>query len=320
MTSFEEFLDYCITLRGTLLYTERKCRPFTVTVEGSAIRFTPSSGSPRTANPEYTGKVLDLLIKTRDWSPARYNHITYHSSYILGIAKHWENTNNAQVGLQGRHTNDNCEIWGQSRWRRVSVAFALARPSAVTRCIECHGAVRLHRAGPSGVPRSHAEHRERHPGCSLGHYFSGTRSTHPNQVLNPIAAYSHSSDQSLIAVEDDESAFPEGSPRYALHRKLERDGGLPRRVKAARLAVMGKLECEACGFDFVSVFGELGVGFIEAHHRVPIHRLDGNSRTKAEELALVCSNCHRMLHRSDPHMSVEELSNLLTARRSGNSD
>ena len=105
---------------------------------------------------------------------------------------------------------------------------------------------------------------------------------------------------------------------YAIHRKLERDGRLPKRVKAARLASTGKLECEACEFDFAEVFGELGDGFIEAYHRVPVHKLDGTMRTKADDLALVCPNCHRMLHRSDPHLSVEQLRDLLTTRRRDN--
>jgi hypothetical protein len=51
-----------------------------------------------------------------------------------------------------------------------------------TRCPECHGPVRLHRAGPNGVPAAHAEHRRGHAGCSLGCYFEGTRSQHPDAI------------------------------------------------------------------------------------------------------------------------------------------
>lgn len=321
MDTFEEFRDYCASLNGQVLQTEGRGKPFTVSVEGPALRFVPASGKPRAASPDRTAKVLDLLAKTGDWSPARYRQITYHSSYILGVAKHRANANGSDVGSQdvgaNRHSNDYCEVWGRTGWRRASVAAALARTSALTRCIECLGAVRLHVAGPGGVPRAHAEHREGHEGCSIGHYFSGTRSPHPNPVLNP-AAGSDESNQSPIAEEDDESAFPEGRETYALHRKLERDGRLPKRVKAARLASTGKLECEACAFDFAEAFGELGEGFIEAHHRVPVHKLDGTAKTKAEDLSLVCPNCHRMLHRSDPHLSVEQLRDMLTTRRRGN--
>lgn len=57
----------------------------------------------------------------------------------------------------------------------------------------------------------------------------------------------------------------------------------------------GRLKCECCKFDFFSVYGKLGSNFIECHHK--IHISEGERITKIEDLALVCSNCHRMLHR-----------------------
>ncbi|EOW9267990.1 HNH endonuclease [Vibrio cholerae] len=39
---------------------------------------------------------------------------------------------------------------------------------------------------------------------------------------------------------------------------------------------------------------------MEAHHIIPLSELcsvDG-SKTRLEDLAIVCSNCHRMLHRA----------------------
>ena len=69
----------------------------------------------------------------------------------------------------------------------------------------------------------------------------------------------------------------------------------------------GKLDCEVCGFDFNAVYGELGSGYIEAHHRVPLSELSGESKTRLDDLALVCSNCHRMLHREINTLSVDEL-------------
>ncbi|MFB2121442.1 HNH endonuclease [Parapedobacter sp. 2B3] len=57
----------------------------------------------------------------------------------------------------------------------------------------------------------------------------------------------------------------------------------------------GRLKCECCNFDFVDFYGQLGMNFIECHHK--IHISTGERITKIEDLALVCSNCHRMLHR-----------------------
>lgn len=110
-----------------------------------------------------------------------------------------------------------------------------------------------------------------------------------------------------VANDDDESAFPEGIRKYKLHHSLERDQAFIRHAKAKRLKDEGKLECEVCDFDFSLEYGQHGDGFIEAHHRVPVSQLDGKTRTKLEDLAFVCSNCHRMLHRGNPLPTLEEL-------------
>lgn len=114
-----------------------------------------------------------------------------------------------------------------------------------------------------------------------------------------------------IAIEDDESASPEGKERFRLHRSKERDAALSKKAKEIRLRQTGALRCEVCEFSFLDVYGELGEGFIEAHHTVPISELDGERKTKISELALVCSNCHRMLHRKKPALSVGQLRKLV---------
>ncbi len=106
---------------------------------------------------------------------------------------------------------------------------------------------------------------------------------------------------------DDESAFPEGAKKYKLHHNRERDPTLTRRAKQLRLLKTGKLECEVCKFDFALEFGRHGTGFIEAHHKIPVSQLDGKTKTRVADLALVCSNCHRMLHRGKPLPTVAGL-------------
>lgn len=119
--------------------------------------------------------------------------------------------------------------------------------------------------------------------------------------------------KTTIANDDDESAFPEGRERYRLHRDLERDPSISISAKRQRLETAGKLECDVCAFDFTDTYGELGDGFIEAHHTLPVSRLDGKTKTKVADLALVCSNCHRMLHRGRL-LSVKELRKIVQAR------
>lgn len=107
--------------------------------------------------------------------------------------------------------------------------------------------------------------------------------------------------------EDEESRYPEGVASYRLHRQLERDTGLAEKAKQKRLAEAGSLSCDVCGFDFEQEYGELGAGYIEAHHTVPVSQLNGDTQTQLSDLALVCSNCHRMLHRGPKLMSIKEL-------------
>lgn len=116
------------------------------------------------------------------------------------------------------------------------------------------------------------------------------------------------SDKSKIIVsEDDEVGFPEGKLKYSLHRKRERAGGIPKKAKEKRINESGVLECDVCKIDFEKVYGERGRGFIEAHHTVPVSKLDGMKETKISDIALVCSNCHRMLHRGNKLLTIEEL-------------
>jgi 5-methylcytosine-specific restriction enzyme A len=73
------------------------------------------------------------------------------------------------------------------------------------------------------------------------------------------------------------------------------------------LKAKGKLECEACSFDFGVTYGERGKGFIEAHHIKPVHTLVAGEKTRLEDLVMLCSNCHRIVHTKRPWLTVAEL-------------
>lgn len=114
--------------------------------------------------------------------------------------------------------------------------------------------------------------------------------------------------------EDDAASFPEGRKKYVLHRKQERNPQIARRAKLLRLSKLGDLICDACGFSFSQRYGARGKGFIEAHHTTPISDLMGTVRTRLSDIALVCSNCHRMLHRRRPWLTMGQLRLILTRR------
>jgi len=106
--------------------------------------------------------------------------------------------------------------------------------------------------------------------------------------------------------EEDEEQVVEGRLLYRLHRTRERNPHLVRRKKTLVAERTGRLACEVCDLDFGERYGDAGEGFIECHHIVPLHAA-GERATRVDELALVCPNCHRMLHRAAEGMSIAEL-------------
>ncbi len=104
---------------------------------------------------------------------------------------------------------------------------------------------------------------------------------------------------------------PEGRLLTRMHETRERSKTLVAAAKNRALKTMGTLSCEACSFDFGKTYGPRGDGFIEVHHCKPVHTLVEGSKTKLEDLALLCANCHRVLHRQTPWLTVEEVRNLL---------
>jgi len=99
----------------------------------------------------------------------------------------------------------------------------------------------------------------------------------------------------------------EGRVITALHRRYERNGALVQAKKRRALATLGRLACEACGFDFRERYGDHGEGFIECHHAKPVHALKRGDKTKLRDLRLLCSNWHRMVHVRRNWLSIEEL-------------
>jgi 5-methylcytosine-specific restriction enzyme A len=87
--------------------------------------------------------------------------------------------------------------------------------------------------------------------------------------------------------------------KYAFHRKIERNRTAAKQAKKFHGTV-----CQACDLDFAKRYGLIGEGFIEAHHLKSISTLEEGVAVHydiAEDFAVLCSNCHRMIHRSaDP--------------------
>lgn len=108
----------------------------------------------------------------------------------------------------------------------------------------------------------------------------------------------------------------EGAAHLVSHLRRERNRALVDAKKAATLTAMGRLCCEVCGFDFSATYGALGKGFCEVHHLVPLSASSAQVTTTLDDLAILCSNCHRIIHRSAPMLSVAELSKVISRYRS----
>lgn len=105
----------------------------------------------------------------------------------------------------------------------------------------------------------------------------------------------------------------EGRLLTRLHIRRERSRRLVALKKEQAVQAEGRLACECCGFDFAEAYGERGEGFIECHHLRPVAELRPGQRTRLADLALVCSNCHRMIHRRQPWLTLEEVRVLIQA-------
>ncbi|MEG3845131.1 DUF3427 domain-containing protein [Microcoleus sp. herbarium14] len=70
--------------------------------------------------------------------------------------------------------------------------------------------------------------------------------------------------------------------------------------------------CYVCCFNFGKVFGELGDGFIHIHHLRPLSEIGEEYEVNpVEDLRPVCPNCHAMIHRRSPPLTIEEIKALL---------
>ena len=111
----------------------------------------------------------------------------------------------------------------------------------------------------------------------------------------------------LSSKELEEELF-EGSRTERLSAFFERNP----RLRTAAILHHGQT-CKVCNFNFKANYGDHGDGYIEVHHLVPVSTLSVETRVDpTTEMTVLCSNCHRMIHRklNLPH-SLEQLRQLI---------
>lgn len=118
-------------------------------------------------------------------------------------------------------------------------------------------------------------------------------------------------ESSLLSEDEVASSFPEGEQRrcFVTHRRREADA---RKQKLEKYAADngGQLICEVpgCNFNFSEKYGELGTGYAQVHHKTPLssYPIKG-AETKLDDLAVVCANCHVMIHLGGQCRPLEDL-------------
>ena len=97
--------------------------------------------------------------------------------------------------------------------------------------------------------------------------------------------------------------FWEGALRRITVNAYERD----MTARRACIAHFGAT-CRVCDFNFSTTYGELGDDFIHVHHTRPLSEIrSGYAVDPQQDLVPVCPNCHAMLHRTSPPLTVNEL-------------
>lgn len=109
--------------------------------------------------------------------------------------------------------------------------------------------------------------------------------------------------------------YPEGRSKIYIHLTKERKQQLVADAKQNWKSIgNGDVKCSVCEFSFFKKYGIYGQDFIEAHHNIPISELSEETVMKISDLSPVCSNCHRIIHRRRPFLSIDELREIVESQ------
>jgi predicted HNH restriction endonuclease len=106
----------------------------------------------------------------------------------------------------------------------------------------------------------------------------------------------------------------EGKRLLKQHYTRERNPRVIKDAKRLALQQYGELRCEVCGFSFGETYGDRAKDYIEGHHRKAVSEMQPGDTTAVEDIAMLCSNCHRTIHAKFPYISVDELRGMLRPR------
>lgn len=98
----------------------------------------------------------------------------------------------------------------------------------------------------------------------------------------------------------------EGAAYSLISQKYERS----RYNRAICLKYYG-FKCRGCGDALEEKYGPIGQGVIHVHHIVPVSLMGGSYKLNPiKDLIPLCPNCHNIVHRQSPPLSIEELTHI----------
>ena len=107
---------------------------------------------------------------------------------------------------------------------------------------------------------------------------------------------------------EDGNFYTEGAVKNFHGKRYERNA-----INRRKAIEIHGTTCLVCGFNFGDFYGDRGKDFIEVHHLRPISTVGEEVVIDPQtDLAPVCANCHRMIHRNkDEILSIEQLKNMI---------
>ena len=68
------------------------------------------------------------------------------------------------------------------------------------------------------------------------------------------------------------------------------------------------LNCSVCDFNFEQAYGAIGENYIHVHHIIPLSEIKKEYKLDPiKDLIPVCPNCHAIIHRTRPALSIQQL-------------
>jgi 5-methylcytosine-specific restriction protein A len=113
-----------------------------------------------------------------------------------------------------------------------------------------------------------------------------------------------------VNLPEDFMGLPEGAKTLIEVNKYERNP-----INRLNCISFFGLSCKVCNFNFEERYGSLGSDFIHVHHITPVSEIgEDYAIDPTKDLVPVCPNCHAMLHKRDPPLTVEQLKTILNEK------